>query len=204
MPSLSTALRRGFVVPVVLASLVSLSPAASAGSDASSATASQVASSGNSTDLPSGTAITLVSGATAHLPKAWSKMSVSDLAHLGIVPNQGPQSVTTAPTPRTAHPNDASGCNANVCIWVYGNGLTVNKWDTTGNSSVATCTFSVYWAPGNAVFSTGQEVCGGPGLYYGYEADVPFSFVTTTQVCVSWVYIPGKPCETVKPKGGWF
>jgi len=152
---------------------------------------------GSSAELPAGTHITLPNHRVVILPKAWSKMSISDLAKIGIRPGMGPKAGDSYSAVR---PLSASGCNQEVCIIITGSGLKVTGWQTTGEYTGAKdpfCTYSVYWAPGNTVYATGIVVCGGQGTYYGYFADVPIVWTTNIQICNTWAGIPGKPCETV-------
>ena len=153
--------------------------------------------------LVAGTKITLPGGRVVTLPKPWSDMSISDLANLGIEPGMGPKvSTSVAPAGRVApgSAQSASGCNQEVCIILTGSGRKVTGWQTTGEytgSSDAFCTYAVYWAPGNSVYATGITVCGGPGEYYGYYAEVPIVWSSNIELCNTWAGIPGKPCEEV-------
>lgn len=189
-------------LPVLVVAATLAAGAGSATASATSATTSPtVTTAGDSTDIAAGTTVTLPNGKVIQLPKNWSQLSISDLARIGIHPGMGHATITVRP-PKAGGvtANSASGCNDEVCIYVGGSGLIVQSWETTGlydGPEDPFCTYAVYWAPGDTIYATGWEVCGGLGTYYGYEQDTPIAFYTTTEICNTWVGIPGKPCEWV-------
>ena len=164
----------------------------------------------DSQDIPAGTTITLPDGTTVVLPEAWSELSIEDLAQLGIHPGMGPSdslSVVAISDEGSAlagvnalaggmTPNSASGCNGNVCIQLYGSGLTVDNWNSQANLPVTMCSYAVYWARG-AIFKTSGQTCGTGGSQLLAFSGNATTWPNQTQLCSSWVNIAGKPCETV-------
>lgn len=99
------------------------------------------------------------------------------------------------PTPVT--PLTASGCNQRVCIYVTGSGTRVTWWSTTAVLPSSMCTFAEYWANGALVYE-GNTKCGSAGGEVSSYWPHPGYFATGTQLCNTWIGVPGKPCETVE------
>jgi hypothetical protein len=150
--------------------------------------------------LPAGTRITLPDGRHVALPKPWAQMTMADLAKIGIHPDMGPKIEDAFLGAKPARPDTASRCQQEVCIYIRGSGLTVNSWETTGDYDGPTpvCTYSVYWAPANTIYATGAAVCGGEGLYVGYDKDTPIIWGSPVTVCNTWTEMFGKPCVGVE------
>ncbi|MGC4174355.1 hypothetical protein [Demequina sp.] len=149
--------------------------------------------------LTSGSTIYLPSGKAVVLPKDFDKLTVAELAKLGVVPNMnnaGGASVIAQPTP-VVQPQSATGCNKQVCIMVTGSGLHITKWQSTGASSPPVCTFATFWR-NTTILATTPEICGPEHTtYLATKANMPMDFLNGTILCNSWVSIAGKPCETV-------
>ena len=92
---------------------------------------------------------------------------------------------------------DAKGCNYDVCIYVYGHGLSVDEWDSSAFNAygVDECTYAAYWGPPDTIIATTNEVCG-DGDFASYWQG-PLQFYGDIEVCNTWVHFPGKPCEWV-------
>lgn len=160
-------------------------------------------------------------GQTVSLPTDWSDSSVAALEAAGIGPGEsfdagvspgvaGSKSVrpgdapadgnsTPTATVEEAHsgvtPDSASGCNQSVCIWVYGRGYTVTKWDTVVGDHPYVCSFAAYLGPPNTIEATSNEVCGSGQLYSIWPGT--HTFTQKTEICNTWANVSGKPCETV-------
>ncbi len=171
--------------------------------------------------LRAGDSIWLPNGLKRVLPKDWSRMSLSDLAKIGVVPGLsvsparavalGVQLVngsagnstssgfiaTRLSTRRLVTPMNADRCSTDVCINVGGGNGNVFSWSTRGLWRTGPGdTFSAYW-DGPAIIDTGTIVhATGPGLVYGYFTHVPFHVKSPHQLCNTWVGIAGKPCIT--------
>jgi hypothetical protein len=101
------------------------------------------------------------------------------------------------------HPDSASGCNQQTCIFVWGNGAHVSYWSTTGSTTRADrCTQAAAWIGGTIAYY-GDLYCSTNSFYYSLLlSNYTFGGTGNLQVCNTWVNGPkGKPCETIK-RGG--
>lgn len=115
-------------------------------------------------------------------------MTVEDLASIGVVPNMGNAHTTASFSPASgevATPNSASGEDGDVIIYVFGDGIEVDNWETNALwRGGAGESYSIYWAGYNTINATGSIVATtGPGWLYGYRSDVPLYFQDGTQLC---------------------
>lgn len=170
----------------------------------------------SSTTLRAGDSIWLPNGSKRVLPKDWSRMSLSDLARIGVVAglsvsparakalgvhltggSAGSATSSAFMPGRSVTPMNADRCSTDVCINVGGGNGNVVSWSTRGLwRSGPGDTFSAYW-DGPAIIDTGTIVhATGPGMVYGYFTHVPFHVNSPHQLCNSWVGIAGKPCIT--------
>ena len=166
--------------------------------------------------LRAGDSIWLPNGSKRVLPKDWSRMNLSDLAKIGVVPGLSVSSARAAAlgvqvvngsagnatssgfrATRLVTPMNADRCSTDVCINVGGGSGNVVSWSTRGLwRSGPGDTFSAYW-DGPAIIDTGTIVhATGPGMVYGYFTHVPFHVNSPHQLCNSCVGISGKPCIT--------
>jgi hypothetical protein len=98
------------------------------------------------------------------------------------------------------HPDSASGCNKQTCIFVWGNGRHVSYWSTTGSDTFAyRCTQPGFWVGGIVAFY-GSLYCSSNDFYYSLGlSNYNFTGTGNLQICNTWVNGPaGHPCETVK------
>jgi hypothetical protein len=128
-----------------------------------------------------------------------SQCLVSLAAVVGLVLAIGApvQAQTVVGSPSSAgavSPNNASGCNEAVCIYIAGSGGTVSSWNTTGYSSGYTCTHAEHLVNGSVV-ATSQEVCGGPNVQFSSTWNDPDYLGSGAKVCNRWAGLPGEPCE---------
>lgn len=173
--------------------------------------ASQVESS----DLTEGSAIVLPDGSSTILPKDWGKMTVDDLAAIGIVAGRrtsdeqatrlgvaviSPPSAEYAGVAKlgskSVSPMDSSGCSVDVCIYLTGTNGVVRGWSTNGFYRSTGSTFAAYWRS-NIIIGTSDGVYAPrPGLVVSRWASGNLYFSQPAQLCNTWVGIAGKPCET--------
>ena len=105
-------------------------------------------------------------------------------------------------TPATASPsqqgavgmNDASGCNANVCISLQGHGLTVDSWHTSAYVGQSWTCRTAYFHIDGQVWES-QVVCGSGRLETTWYPSGSFS--DPSQACNSWEGVTGYPCKTI-------
>jgi hypothetical protein len=100
----------------------------------------------------------------------------------------------------SVHPDSASGCNQQTCIFVWGNGAHVSYWSTTGQTNYAyRCTQPAAWIGGTVAYY-GNLYCSSNSFYYStLLSNYTFTGTGNLQVCNTWVNGPkGKPCETIK------
>lgn len=149
--------------------------------------------------LAAGSTIYLPSGKAVVLPKDFDKLTIPELAKLGIGPNMNNEGGATvvAKSGAVAQPLSASGCNKQVCIYVTGTKLHITAWQSTGVSAPAICTYAAFWR-NTTIMSTTPEICGPQNTtYVATKGGLPADFLNGTILCNSWVSIAGKPCETV-------
>lgn len=117
------------------------------------------------------------------------------VAMVAMAPEAGaaPRSAVGDP----AVPFSASGCNQNVCIHIQGSGTYVADWWTTATLPRATCTEALFWANGELVHA-GATHCGSAGSSYSSDWPGPQYFPAGTEVCQTWVNVPGRPCERIE------
>lgn len=118
-----------------------------------------------------------------------------------LAASPAPVSASTATTPTatvtgTIAPNSASGCNQNVCIFVYGSGLHVDEIDSTAVLPRQMCTVWRIYANGSLI-GRSNMVCGRAGATVFGFWHINRNFPNQTKLCVSWFGVPGLPCETV-------
>lgn len=125
-------------------------------------------------------------------------------AHAGTLPTHNTAGHSTRPAIKTfksgAHPDSASGCNQQTCIYVWGNGRHVSYWSTTGTAAFGyRCTQPAFWV-GGVVGFYGSLYCSSNDFYYSLGlSNYNFTGTGNLQVCNTWVNGPkGKPCETIK------
>lgn len=96
-------------------------------------------------------------------------------------------------------PMSASGCSIEVCIDVEGHGLYVDSWSTTAFGNVG-CSYAVYKDNGKYLRIT-DSICptsSGDGVYfYTWAYPAGGKFPNHTQLCNTWYYVRGTPCEWV-------
>jgi hypothetical protein len=124
-------------------------------------------------------------------------MTVAQGAALGIAPGRpGPNGTTPVVKPLGIQPDSASGCNQDVCIYVYGQGRFVQEWDTTAYFPNGTESFAIYYLNGS-VLTTSNSFYASPGQWYETYWTPEEYFPNNSQVCNSWWANAGHPCETV-------
>ncbi len=108
--------------------------------------------------------------------------------------------------PATATPavaESSNGCNGYVCIYVTGKKLIVTQWRTVTDDFSVDCTrpnYLINFPGGGSDDYTGAEICLGPGVYTDTWNNPGLDggyFPNQTQLCNTWDYIYGEPCETV-------
>jgi len=92
-------------------------------------------------------------------------------------------------------PSSASGCNLDVCIYLRGSGLHVDRWRTTARPTGYTCSYAAYWVRG-VIETTSNTICGDSGDIFVSIWDDEW-FLDGTVVCNTWVHIAGKPCKKI-------
>lgn len=92
---------------------------------------------------------------------------------------------------------DASGCNGNVCIYLTGTGLVVDRWRTTAYVSSAKCVSASFWANGVRVRQSATYCTSGAGTISS-TWNSPGPFADGTQACNSWSGVSGYPCKTIQ------
>ncbi|MGH9300661.1 MAG: hypothetical protein ACRD0E_02140 [Acidimicrobiales bacterium] len=118
-------------------------------------------------------------------------------AALGIHPGMGgPNGTVPVVRQLSVHSDSASGCNQEVCIYVYGQGLFVQQWNTTAYFPDGTESFAAYWANGNVIATT-NSFYASPGTWYEAYWTPDEYFANNTKVCNAWFNNAGFPCETV-------
>jgi hypothetical protein len=90
----------------------------------------------------------------------------------------------------------ASGCNVDVCIYLTGSGLTVDRWRTTGYVRGGTCSRGRFWANGTLV-KTSAQYCPSSAGTLSATWESPGRFSDPTQACNSWGNVTGYPCKTI-------
>lgn len=115
-------------------------------------------------------------------------------AHPGAVPGIRVQAVGKS----LVQPNDADGCNQNVCIDITGSGLNISRWTSQAFGNVG-CSYAVFYYPGGD--KTGPNICpppsSGSGVYY--DNNGPTGKFSAGDACNGWWNISGFPCETLSP-----
>jgi len=93
-------------------------------------------------------------------------------------------------------PADWSECQVNVCIYVYGSGLTVDDWGTSLNFQSTGCTYANFWINGSLYARA--WVCGTKGVTTTvWLANTPLKFSGQADLCNTWTDYSGKPCASV-------
>lgn len=90
----------------------------------------------------------------------------------------------------------ASGCNVNVCIYLTGTGLTVDRWRTTGYVTAGTCSRARFHA-NDTIIKTSSLHCPSTSGTLSATWDNPGRFANNTQACNSWTNVSGYPCKTI-------
>lgn len=90
----------------------------------------------------------------------------------------------------------ASGCNYDVCIYLTGSGLTVDKWRTTGYVTSNECSRAKFWANGDLI-KTSSLYCPSTSGTLSVTWDNPGRFADGTKACNSWTNVTGYPCKTI-------
>jgi hypothetical protein len=189
---------RYLILAMAAAMAALLSTAAAAQASPSHTPASPRTTVRDSGGMPAGTRITLPSGRMVTLPKAWSQMTISDLAKIGIHPGMGKADTGTAGVSRV-RPDSATKCDELVCTEVIGSGLTMTHWDTWAywGQSSRLCTYPTYWLPPSQIFFTGKEQCDNGPLYFYNFYNNTIILGSSSNVCNTWVSLAGKPCVYV-------
>ena len=118
-------------------------------------------------------------------------------AHAGTEPSEPDITVEFIPDePGTVGTMSASGCNIDVCIYLYGSGLTVDKWETTGTVTSSTCSYARFYAD-DTLIATSSTICSSGSGTLKATWNNPGWFADGTQLCNSWSGISGYPCKTV-------
>ena len=103
-------------------------------------------------------------------------------------------------TPESSEPTlsllSASGCNVDVCIYLTGSGLTVDRWRTTGYVTSNECSRARFWANGSIIKSS-SLYCPSSSGTLSATWDSPGRFANETQACNSWTNVTGFPCKTI-------
>jgi hypothetical protein len=90
----------------------------------------------------------------------------------------------------------ASGCNVDVCIYLTGSGLTVDRWRTTGYVTSNECSRARFWANGSIVKAS-SLFCPSSSGTLSATWESPGRFANGTQACNSWTNVTGYPCKTI-------
>lgn len=90
----------------------------------------------------------------------------------------------------------ASGCNVDVCIYLTGSGLTVDRWRTTGYVTSNECSRARFRANGSIIKSS-SLYCPSSSGTLSATWDNPGRFANGTQACNSWTNVTGYPCKTI-------
>lgn len=131
MKRLRAALFAVLTVSVLSIGAMSAQAGTSSGPGARPAAAWAGPSAGDVIKRPDGVAVTL--------PMDWAKMTVADLAGIGIVPGMGPNKAVSSYQPTSGvRPASAYGCDGWVCIQLIGNGRLISNWYTSADTQAAT------------------------------------------------------------------
>ena len=95
-----------------------------------------------------------------------------------------------------SEPQDAQGCNGQVCIRVEGTGLVVDSWETWFDAPAATCTQAQFIRDGS-VINQSNPICSDGPARFRVTWDNPGSYPHGTQLCNTWTNATGQPCITV-------
>lgn len=99
-------------------------------------------------------------------------------------------------------PQTASGCDPwggrEVCIYVYGDGLHVDEWDTNAYGNWG-CTSPGWFLDGNQIQSAGQICPNTPdwGVYQAWWSPNA-NYQDGQQACNQWTYSLSRPCEWIE------
>ncbi|GAA2491158.1 hypothetical protein GCM10009858_31540 [Terrabacter carboxydivorans] len=112
----------------------------------------------------------------------------------GFKPGVKPEGRSSKSSARVA---TASGCDSgggrDACIYVYGDGLYIDLWETRAYGNWG-CSTAYYQRNGNVVAS--YRICPGTtqeGMYYSYW-DANRSYHDSDQVCNQWSGSVARPC----------
>jgi hypothetical protein len=94
----------------------------------------------------------------------------------------------------------ATGHNGSVWIYVNGDHLHINSWETMLSANYSASTFAVFWAPyPTHIFATSSSVVAQAGWQqWAWITQVPFDFLSPVQICNEWINYTGRPCVQVK------
>jgi hypothetical protein len=105
---------------------------------------------------------------------------------------------------------DAADCDRRVCIYIEGEGMRVDSWETIAEQRPGdglVCDATAYFLANDytvdVVQFTGCERVhpGQIGARYARTDDVPAQYIAGTRLCVRWTPDPplsGKPCITIE------
>ncbi|MCA1783765.1 MAG: hypothetical protein LC679_16820 [Intrasporangiaceae bacterium] len=94
-------------------------------------------------------------------------------------------------------PQDAQGCNGQVCIRVEGTGLVVDSWETWFDAPAATCT-QANFIQDDTVINHSAPTCSDGPARFRVTWNNPGSYPHGTQLCNTWANAIGKPCITIQ------
>lgn len=105
-------------------------------------------------------------------------------------------SAIAAPPPVSPVPFNATTCDSNTCQVIFSSRTDVTNWyaQTTASSSV--CTYAKFLVNGSLLGESGS-VCLSKGQSTSSDWSNPGRFASGSQLCTTWVGVPGKACDTV-------
>lgn len=132
-----------------------------------------------------------VIGATYHLGQVSAR----------LVPlSQSANSKTSAAQSLTVTPDTSSSCEDQVCIYLFGSGLTVKPWIMTATPLLpGDCTFGVFWVPENTQYLYGPDLCNDTNGPAAYQSELSYIKVSgPVRVCNTAIGFSGKACENIE------
>jgi hypothetical protein len=141
--------------------------------------------------------LTLTHAETAAEPPAW-RLAARTADMVTYTSSTGAEVgwISAGHPAASSRSTSASGCNANVCIQVTGEGLFVSRWATQAFGNVG-CTKAWFHAQLSSV--TSPTICptgSGSGTYF-YNAGPAGYYQDGEDLCNTWDRIEGYPCIEV-------